>query len=198
MISRAIFNDLKQVDVSKNKALTSERVSALWARMQKEQREQIYIQAGIQKNTVDRTRRMGNISVTLACVLAQVMDVDPYYLTAETGVDQGAEEGRILQFLVDHNYQKTLDRHSAIHNGGNPVPKSKPAKVSHDPINAAEISIESFADDKISSLTPEEKSLLEGMSEEEIISLLQSLYLRSKYNDSAKNLVGLLKLLLIG
>ena len=215
MITRGMLNGIKRLDVSKNREATMERVIALWQDMSEEQKEQVS-EYDISNSTISRTKSMGNISVKVAAALSLVTGIDPYYLTAETDeFDCSADEDTVRQFLIDHGYERILNISDIIENKEDKMPrvKNEPDELEDEPVVVEEIiisgpedeeisskgvmSIQEFADIQMSNLSNAEKKSIYEMPDEDFAHLLKTLELQSKYTSKAKNLLGLIRLILI-
>ena len=212
-----MLNLIKQSDVSKNKELTKERVDTLWKSLDANQRLQIKAY-DISLATVKRTRDLGNISVKVASALAIVCGVDPYYLTAETDENNiQADENRIRDFISNHGYGKVLDVKDDNENNKTKKIKEKIAnepqpqepeleselipvpvvETFEPPAKQVDLTIEEFAEMQMKSLSDEKKELLFNLSDDDVQAFVQTLTKQSAYSDRAKNLLGLLRLILI-
>jgi hypothetical protein len=60
--------------------------------------------AGIKKITVERSYKQGYISAKLAAAMAQVLEVDPYYLTGETDEQKPYDYNLLREFVTELGY----------------------------------------------------------------------------------------------
>jgi len=109
MLEQGIIKEIKQNDVSKDKEKTKSRVKEIWMPLEKSKREEVFALSGITKFTVQRTYTNGNISAKLAVVMAQVLKIDPYYLTGDVDEQQVYSDDLLVQFLKDKGYGKLFD-----------------------------------------------------------------------------------------
>jgi len=212
-----MLNNIKRLDVSMNKELTSERVGALLLDLSAEQKLQIK-EYDITDAILNRSKTKGNISVKVAAILALVTGVDPFYLSAETDQkDITADEDRVREFLCSHGYEKALNISDDTENKvqvKEKKPRAKKASVKAEPFileeeffitepeaeepdNENVMSIQEFADIQMANLSEDDKKLIFEMPEDDFTYLLKTLELQSKYTDKVKNLVGLIRLILI-
>jgi len=225
LITRGMLNNIKRLDVSQDSELTKERVIALWQDLTKEQKEKIE-SYDISKATISRIKTYGNISVKVAAALALVTGVDPYYLTAEEDeYDNSADEDRIRQFLISHGYERILEIADVTENRkpeSKPVTEEaeeeeeeeekEEEEFEEEPIIVEEfiftepaakpavqevMSIQEFADIQMSNLTEAQKKSIYEMPDEDFSHLLKTLELQAKYTSKAKNLLGLIRLIII-
>ena len=217
MITKTMLNAIKQNDVSKNKELTKERVESTWQSISKEMRKKI-ADYDISAATLKRTRDMGNISVKVAAALALISGYDPYYFTAE--VDQNnipADENRIIEFIKEKGYEevlkitdeetdtkkrgrksKTIKKEVELLPPFQPEPNIAGEADLAEPETGAELfTIEEFAEKQMANLPDDKKEALYKLPEDQVTGFLQTLEQQALYSDRAKNLLGLLRLILI-
>jgi len=210
-----MIQEIKRLNVSKDAALTGERIGQLWKSMSVQSKTQLS-DYGFTESSVLRSRSKGNISVKLAAVLSLISGCDPYFLTAETDENAPADEGRVREFIIAHGYEKVLGvaatpepkkrkyERKATKNEGAPEskPKQPPTVIEEiilaaPPVREDTLSIQEFADIQIKKLTDTEKSSLNEMPVEDLMALLSALQCQVKYSDKAKILIGLIKLILV-
>ncbi|MDR1560461.1 MAG: hypothetical protein LBS84_12375 [Clostridiales bacterium] len=208
MYNKEFYNKLKQTNVSGDPEKTRERVRAVWMTLEKQQKQEVFNISDLKKATLERTCRLGNISAILATALAEVARVDPYYLAALTDENQdNVSDARIEQFLIDHDYKNVLDE--TRRNSFNPEYIEDYHPVREEPDRPAEIivlpevaevspSIPLIASNILDTLTDDDKTSLESMTEDDMIYLLKALNLRARFNEDAKSITVLLKKILIG
>ncbi|MDR1913089.1 MAG: hypothetical protein LBQ68_01210 [Clostridiales bacterium] len=195
MLSKEIYGKLKQTDVSKDHEKTRERVKATWSTLDKRQRSEVFNISGLKKATLERTGRLGNISAILATALSEVSRIDPYYITAKSDEQrENISEKRIESFLIELGYEDMLIAaqqkvYRPIDSDGAPVTLES-EEVETNPLLKT-------AKNLLEELTEEQKASMDSMSEEEMEYLNKSLNLRARFNEDAKSLLGLLKLILI-
>ena len=105
MLDTGTLKQLKQVNITKDALKTKERVRDVWSPLKKPQREEILTLAGINKVTVERSYKNGNISAKLAAAMAQVLKIDPNYLTGLTDDPQEYSDALVVQFLTELGYK---------------------------------------------------------------------------------------------
>jgi|GEM_PF-1430838 len=113
MIDRNVINNLKQIDVAKDGEKTKARVRELWAGLDRANRDKILELADITKFTVERTYKKGNITPRLAAAFAEVLNVNPRYLTGESDSSEGCSDGELLEFLTGSNSIKKISKKAA-------------------------------------------------------------------------------------
>jgi len=214
VITKAIVSRIKQTDVSKNRDLTKQRTYDLWKSMSGDDRKKVSV-LGISEATFRRTRSNGNINAGLAVALAQITGVDPYYLTGATNENNGSDEEKIRQFLIDCGYVKVLEllgdsdglelaeprQLTWLEDVRVDVKKVQPVPFMPEP-NVREqkndmMPLEVFANMQMEQLSDSERDKLFDMPDEDLMELLKMLNLQAQYSGKAKSLMGLLRLILV-
>ena len=209
MYSKELYNKLKQTNVSADKEKTKERVKAVWLELDKPQRQEVFNISDLKKATLERTCRMGNLSVTLATALAEISRVDPYYLAALTDDRQDDIPDSVIEsFLKEFDYARLIEEtKQAIYFRPDYAEQdqydqsftdkdAEAASVYNNSMNG--LSISQIASNILGTLTDDDKTSLESMTEDDMIYLLKALNLRARFNDDAKSITVLLKKILIG
>ena len=208
MYSKELYNKLKQTNVSKDPEKTKERVKAVWAMLDKQQKQEVFNISDLKKATLERTCRLGNISAILATALAEISRIDPYYLAAITDNKQeDVSDALIDSFLIDHNYQNLVNEaqqnmyskpeySQEYHNLHFATDKSSETVQFPDAGSGA--FIPQIASNILGTLSDDDKTSLESMTEDDMIYLLKALNLRARFNENAKSITVLLKKILIG
>jgi hypothetical protein len=195
MISREVFQGLKQTNISKDKEKTKIRVKAIWQSLGKDAKQEIFAISGLKKATVERTCRMGNISAILTVALGKVAGIDPDFIIGSSDERNPVTEEDLEDFLAEQGYEKLLaqqtDDYSENYGSYYSAAADQEKKT---PSNS---SILSIATKQKSLLSDEQAEIIDAMSEDELIYLTKALFLRAKFNDDASLLTTLLKLILI-
>ena len=205
MYSKELYNKLKQTNISKDRDKTRERVKAVWTALDKQQKQEVLNISDLKKATLERTCRVGNLSVTLATALAEITRIDPYYLAAITDdMQTNIPDSTIESFLIDHKYKNLIrETRQTIYYRPEHAEQSPDTDMETDTEGSAgaelnSASIPQIASNILSALTDDEKASLESMSEDDMINLLKALNLRARFNEDAKSITVLLKKILIG
>jgi len=202
MTDKKYFENLKQVDVSKDKEKTKERVKELWAPLDKASRDKILELADIAKSTVERTYKRGNITPKLAAAMADILSINPYFLTGEADSPDGFSEDELIGFLKNKNAVKQRAGRASAKKAVKRSRKAEPAAPKAEKITApkavkqvtAGVSVK--INDKVYSATAGELADVKKINEDETIALVRGLLLRSKYNDEAGGIADMVKFLL--
>jgi len=208
MYSKELYNKLKQTNISVDQDKTRDRVRAVWAALDKQQKQEVFNISDLKKATLERTCRLGNLSVTLATALAEISRVDPYYLAAQTDIKQeNISDMTIESFLADHDYEDLLEdaRQTVYYRPEykeqaqyiEPAADILPDAAEEHDNEISNVSIAQIASDITGALTDDDKASLESMTEDDMIYLLKALNLRARFNDEAKAVTVLLRKILI-
>ena len=208
MYSKELYNKLKQTNISQNAKKTRERVRDVLGSLDRQQKQEVFNISDLKKATLERSCRLGNLSVTLATALAEISRVDPYYLAAQSDEKQEDISDAVIEsFLIDHNYKNLIEESRPMlyyrpeYTEENQFVQSQADKepetgmVPDNAINNASIS--QIASNILGTLTDDDKTSLESMTEDDMIYLLKALNLRARFNDEAKSITVLLKKILI-
>ena len=208
MLNQTILGQLKQSNVSKNAEATKSRVQEIWKEIDKSTRDEILTFSGLNKHTVERSYKNGNISARLALALAHVLKIDPYYLTGAIEVRGEYSDEIVRQFLVEYKYEK-LFKGMVEKRPYNRKNKNAADSFKND---AAETpAIEAASENYETPVTPYDALLdriqgsvrmissgekLKEMPLESGEQLLKALYLRAEYSEDAKRLTDLVNIIL--
>jgi hypothetical protein len=223
MVDKALFEELKQTNVSKDAGKTKVRLREIWKDLEVSKRAEIMDLSGLKKFTVERSYKNGNISAKLALAVAHVLEINPNFLTGASDDREGYSDEIIRKFLTDNNYGKLLERitkppkrpynrkkpiekptddnTTAVHLAAPeetvvepPAPAEPPAPT--EPSSSPYDLLLSRIQDKVRSITDDELAKIESLPEDAAEQLLKGLYLRIDYSEDAKNLAALIKLML--
>ncbi|MDR1001222.1 MAG: hypothetical protein LBL96_10575 [Clostridiales bacterium] len=195
MISHEIYSKLKQTDISKGRQKSKERAKEVWKAMSKEVRDEVCKRALITKSTVDRACRLGSISAKIVTAFADIAGVDPRWLTGRSDEKKAITDAEIEDFLSEVGYKALI---LAVHSD-NPTSSANPDDLQSDALDAASHPkpILDIARTQISALSDEQNTSLESMNTEDMEFLIKCLNLRARFNEDARSLLGMLKLILI-
>ena len=198
MVNAAFIRQLKQSNISKDGAKTGQRVQALWKGASAEAKSAVCDLSGSAKATVYRIFKTGGISAKLALALAQVLGIDPRYLTGEAEEPGVYDETEVTNFLSRLGYDKLLlEQEKAVRRATREAAR---LKKEAEEAEAAEASAEAApAADAAEKPAAKEAPSNEIVTNEDIGVLLQAIGIRAKAgNPEAKELLRQIKLLLLG
>jgi len=142
MIDERLIKQLKQTNISKNIAVTKERINEIWKSATKMQKSRVELISGVSRATIYRVYNNGKISAKLAVAIAKVFNVDPYYLTGMSNKLSRCTDQIIYKFLTDLGYknlpikanEETGEEAEAVSDTA--IPESKAPSVAVAKINA--------------------------------------------------------------
>jgi len=190
MVNAAFIQQLKQSNISKDGTKTGKRVQELWKGATADSKAAVCELAGSAKATVYRIFKTGGISAKLAIALAQVLGVNPRYLTGEADEPGVYSEADAADFLSRLGYEKLLaEQEKAVRRATREAARLKKEAE-------AAAAQEPDAEEKP---VVKEAPVGEIVTNEDILILLQALEVRAKAgNPDARQLLGQIKILLLG
>ena len=217
MLKPEFIQNLKQINVSKDPEKTKERLRAVWSPLTKAQREEILLLAGLKKPSIERAYKTGMVSAKILAAVAQVLNIDPYYLAGFNDDDRPFNESQdyVSQFLIELGYEpgkKSIVKQRKLKT--QPV-KSQPTAYAPDRLEttespdtsavsekAAEVN---FAPVNLNALSAELSKLLdadahnkiEGLTEDDMVLMLRSINVQAGYSTLKKERLMLIKQLLL-
>ncbi len=117
MLEQEQFNEIRLVSVGKDEEKIKSRIKEIWLKLPKPQREEILNLSGLTVHAVTRSYQKGKLSLKLALSMAQILKLNPNYLTGASDEREGFSTEAINQFLTDNG-------HAAL-NTGNEKPRRK-------------------------------------------------------------------------
>ena len=164
MFDATIIQKLKRSNVSDNAEDTISRVKGLWKNANREQRNSILELSGLTKVSVERAYKTGSISAKLVVAMAQVLNVNPYFLIGESNDAGRCTDEELKSLLLKHGYddlvseQKKVDRKAArlakqqSAHSEEPESENESALVDDSPIRT-EYNLTALSDENILALT---------------------------------------------
>ena len=105
MPDNTLIKQLKQTNISADSEKTAQRVEAVWKSAKNVQKREVTGLSGSAVSTIYRVYNTGHISAKLALAMAQVLDISPFYLTAESDEPGAFSEDALNLFLTAHGYE---------------------------------------------------------------------------------------------
>ena len=195
MITAEIIKTMRQTNVSANAELTKERVKTLIKAASKTQKAEIETLAGLKRVSIARVYATGSISVKIAVAIAQILGIDPFYLTGEADEQGGYSYDVLSSFLAAKGYKNIVGK------AEKPARKSPRKKTDKADVAAAEPT------SPVEQAEPQEDIVKQDvcgafpdislMTEEEMIRLIQSLFIQAKFSECALKKLSHLKTILV-
>lgn len=211
MLSADIIQKLKRTNISADAEKTMQRVKELWKTASGEEKDAVEKSAGVTRPTVARVYGTGSISVKLAVPIAQTLNVSPFYLTGESDEQGECTEESLAEFLKEYGYEELLaeqarmDKKLARKNRARPEqPKETEAEIEERFDREMRGALEKEAEQLKTEWEtgagrpdPDTQTLIETMTEEDLILLMRAVLLRAKAGGKHAELALQLKLLLL-
>ena len=216
MITEDLIRQLKQVNVSKDVEKTKQRASEAWKAASKDARETILTLTNLALSSIQRAYKSGSISAKIVVAFAQVLNLDPLYLTGEADEKGACSEELLRAFLSDHGYQKLLPEPEQAKPKRRRQSKPKASEQTETvPAPEAAPTTETSAAPEMSSAQSEEsaevlseaqepapiceetQAFLDSVTEDEIMLLVKTVLLRAKAGGKHAEKAQQLKLFLL-
>lgn len=188
MLQAELVQKIGQKNVSKNAELTKQRTQELLKAASRKDKTAIDELTGLKRISLNRVYKTGSISAKIAVSIAQVLGIDPYYLTGEADERGKCTDKGVREFLTDKGFGNLLEQAPkparavrAKKNAETPVAPVEPEFVSEPELVAGQ---EPIVDSSVE-LTEDEASLL-----------LRSLYIQARHSAGAKIALGTVKRIL--
>lgn len=194
MVTPDLIAQLKQVNVSRDKGKTQERVKSAFSAASRKEKQAIEKLTGQKRTSIYRVYKTGSISAKILLPIAEILDITPYWFTGETDEREACSDAIILSFIEAHGYKfspkKTVrggksgadERSVHAHKGAD--------ELAGDDEDTITVSI-------TLSNTPQMQAAVERLDAESAGQLLQALYLRAKAGGNAEQLWDVVKLCLL-
>jgi hypothetical protein len=201
MLTTEQIKTMKQNNVSADKDLTMLRMKEVYKAATRNQKNEIDALAGLKRVSINRVHTTGSILTKIAVAVAQIMNINPYFLTGEAGEKGELSVEVLADFLKAKGYanlakaaakppRKKRDTAKAEAPVEKPTAPAVNEKAAKKPVRqprtkkvAEQKPVFTVAKPKKETLgTPKSSSL--KMSEEEAVQLLRALYTRVKFNKS--------------
>ena len=179
MFSETLIQKMKQNNISVDAGKTKEHVSRQWKLASKGMQNDILNLAGVARSTVHRAYRTGRISAKLAMAMAQVLDVDPFFLSGAADNPGVFGDEQIEAFLRGHKYGEL---YYEWRQGG----------------QHQQMAARWAPSDKNAGLAAEDIPKSDELTEEELVVLLHALIIKARSDTRSEQILVQLKQLLLG
>jgi len=197
MINATLIQQLKQSNISKDGPKTSARVQEIWKAASAADKQTVCDLAGSAKATVYRVFKTGGVSAKLAIAIAQVMQVDPLYLTGEAEERGSYSVAAATALLSRLGYDKLLIEQDKAQRRAQREAARQQKEAAAEAAQEAAPAPEA-ANEKPAAAAKEAPSS-EIVTSEDLFVLFKSLEIRAKAGiPQAKELLRQIKLLLLG
>jgi len=227
MNTDALISQLKQTSISKDIEKTKERVAEAWKAASKDDQNSILTKTNLTRPSLQRVYKTGSISAKVVVVMAQTLNLDPFYFTGEADERGVCSDDLLRAFLISYGYEKLLPapveerpkrrrqtKQKPVEQV-EPVPAQIDAVVAEKPadpvvnvklqesepqeevIEALYAAPESTSIDAETFIDTETQSFIDNATEDEIILLVKSILLRAKAGGEHAKTAQKLKLFLL-
>ncbi|MDR1464311.1 MAG: procyclic acidic repetitive family protein [Oscillospiraceae bacterium] len=139
MLTSEQIGKLKQKNISVDGEKTAQRTQAVWKAAKSKVKQDALALGGFARSTVYRVFQTGTISAKLVIPIAQLLNVDPFYLTGESD-EQGAFSEELLNALLQkHGYTDLLPKESKSDKPKRKYERKQPQKAIKEPAIEPEI-----------------------------------------------------------
>ena len=195
MLTSEIIQKLKQVNVSMDGELTTQRAKDVLKAASRAQKNEIDALAGVKRVSINRVYATGNISAKIAIAIAQILNVNPFFLTGEADERGECTDEILNSFLTAQGYadlveepakpaRKTRTKKAAV-----PAVEEPSEAVEETPaVDAPPVPVADSPIADAQTVTPEQTPTdttqlqVVEMTEEEANLLLHSLFVQAKYS----------------
>jgi hypothetical protein len=202
MVTPELINRLKQVNVSKDKDKTAERVKTAFTSASRKKKHEIEKLSGQKRTSIYRVFKTGSLSAKILLPMAELLNITPFWFTGETDEQDKCSDTLILSFLDGRGYKNLASlapkRGRKAADPGKEKPARKPRKTA-EAAEAAETVIEENTITIPITLTnaPKMRDAIGTLDADSASQLLQALYLRAKAGGNAEQLLDVVKLCLL-
>lgn len=176
MIELSLIKTMNTKNISVNTAVTKVRIDEIWSATTKHQKQRaVDIGGYTDTRSFNKTRISGLISVRMVAALSLALNIDPFYINAETDVNTGCDEEKIVRFVSKYGFENLVN---------NEV--ERPSKIE----------VVNFVSKLIDGITSEKRAAINSLTNEELGVLLNSYLIRARLGNDENTRLFLLKALL--
>ncbi|MCL2513980.1 MAG: hypothetical protein FWF08_08760 [Oscillospiraceae bacterium] len=174
MFDKEFVAKLGKRSISRDPALTKERINAAWKAVSKEKQQEVLSLAAVPYSTAYRVRSTGIITVKMTIAFSQVLDLDPYYLIGAVPENAGYSLDSAKKLLTANKYGKAVKEYERNVR----IAKAEQAKAEAEAETEAEAApAEAAADAAVKELTPQ--AAIQKLNEEDIMTLFRGLIIKA-------------------
>jgi hypothetical protein len=196
MFTEEIIRQLKQVNISTDAETTQTRLYGIWKKTPKDKRDKILSLAGVALATVQRAYKTGSISAKLAAPIAQVLNINPFFLTGESDAVGECTSELLGELLRKHGYKKLLAQYEVSEKARINREKREQKRLAAEQ-EAAEAEAEADETNDVPGEIAIDEAAIEGLTEEDLLLLLKAILLRAKSGGKNAETAKKIKLLLL-
>ena len=202
MITPDLIERLKQVNVSKDKNKTAERVKNAFAAASRKQKKDIETLSGQKRTSIYRIFKTGSLSAKTLLPLAETLNITPFWFTGESDVMEPCTDALLTEFLNGRGYNFIPKAKRGRKAAGTAKPSSDKPKRAARKAGAEAASAGAKPSDEITvsitlSNSPKMRAAVEKLDAENAVPLLNALYLRAQAGGNAEQLWAVVRLCLL-
>jgi len=197
MFNAQLIQKLKQNNISADPEKTKKHMSQAWKAASREDQDTILELAGVARSTIHRVYRKGGISAKLSLAIAQTLNVNPFYLTGSADEPGTCTNELIALFLSAHKYDALLTEWNKVERRQRQsAPAREPAAPKPEPAAAAP-EVTAPVEEPAPAPAEPEPDALDALSEDDLIVLVHSLFIKAKADAKSTEQILKLKQLLL-
>jgi len=204
MLTAESIQTLSRRNVSVDGELTKQRAKEALKSATRKQKNEIDALAGLQRVSINRVYATGNISAKIVVAIAQILNIDPFYLTGEADEQSACSDDLLNSFLTAKGYADLVvsDEKPVRKQRGRPAKQAAAAEPSVIPDEEAPASIEpELPEEQVVEPDPasdhSEFMSTDTISAEEATLLFRALFAQAKYSAQAKDTLKVVLTLLV-
>ena len=199
MLTAETIQRLKRGNVSVNAELTMQRTKDVLKAAKRTEKNEIDALAGMQRVSINRVYATGNISARIAVAIAQILNINPFFLTGEADERGECTDEMLRSFLTTKGYADIIEepakpaRKTRAKKAAASTDDATPAPMEETPAPAADETpaptVETRMPDNksiVADYMQSENKKIYEMTEEEANTLLHSLFIQAKFSCTAK------------
>lgn len=173
MLDYDLIKKMNSKNISIDVEITRERLKKIWSNITREQIRKIIKIGGFSNSrSFNKTRKTGIISVRMTVALAVALEINPFYLSAEENKKEDYSEEKVIDFIKSKNIKLDLSEKALLKK-----------------------EIEDSFQEILNEVNLAEIEALEKISKEELITLMEGLFIKEKFVNKKKR-IFLIKLML--
>ena len=177
MIDVNIIKKMNSKNVASNTAISKNRINEIWDEMSKMQKEDA-VKIGDFSNfrSFNKARGSGQISVRMVLALAIATEVNPFYITGDSEIKNHYNDSVLNDFVVLNNMESLLE---------------------YSVRGFDKIAAEKYVMDILAGLTDKKVEEINSLTNEDLSTLLSSVFIRQQIGEDEELRLFLIKLLLV-
>lgn len=223
MITQEVVSQLKQTNISRDTTKTHERLKQIVGASKNAQKKEIDALTGTKRSSLLRAVNTGSASAKIILPVAQILNVSPYWLIGATDNNDTFKFADVKSLLSELGYTKLAETLVTAETDAPSAAKPKRGRKPKVATPVKETEPQKIVEATVESVTPESevveptvtkesepvltvkeptdpafRKILDGLNEDDSVSLLRALFLRAKVNSDAAKQLEIIKICLFG